>query len=435
MTDLKIGIRVEDKYIMERRAAIVPDHVKLLKEKFGINCVVESSSKRIFSDDEYAISGAAIEDNLEGVPVIFGVKEMPLDIFKAGNTYIFFSHTVKGQPHNMPELKKMVENKVNLIDYEKMVDENGRRTVFFGRFAGLAGVINTLWGFGKQLELQGVDNPFLDLRQAYHYHSLNEAIKVLSEIKEYILRNGLPPEITPMTICITGYGHVGNGIREMLNFLPIEEITPAELLSMKTEEYSNKKVYIAVFKEKDLVRPKDENGVFELSDYYTNPSKYISDFDKYIPHLTIVFNGMYWDKRYPKLITINYLKRNYHPDFKLKFIGDISCDPNGSIETTRVCTTIEQPVFTYDPLKDEYFKGFHNKGISTLAVDILPSELPRESSIAFSEAIFNYIPSIVNCDFDEDFERLDLIYPVKKALILHKGKFTPEYKYMEKYIL
>lgn len=58
---------------------------------------------------------------------------------------------------------------------------------------------------------------------------------------------------------------------------------------------------------------------------------------------------MYWDKRYPKLITMDQMRDIYSENHKLKTIGDITCDPKGSIEFTLECTTIEDPVFIFNP--------------------------------------------------------------------------------------
>ncbi len=72
--------------------------------------------------------------------------------FEHGKTYVFFSHVVKGQSYNMPMLKALMDKGCTLIDYERIVDDMNRRIIFFGRFAGLAGMINTLWAIGLRLK-------------------------------------------------------------------------------------------------------------------------------------------------------------------------------------------------------------------------------------------------------------------------------------------
>jgi len=75
--------------------------------------------------------------------------------------------------------------------------------------------------------------------------------------------------------------------------------------------------------------------------------------------------------------------------------------------------------------------GFKGDGILIMAVDILPSELPRESSQTFSDALIDFMPEIAAADFNVAFDELKLPYPIKRALILHNGKLTPEYQYLK----
>lgn len=429
----KVALRYEDRYLMERRVAIVPSHVQKLIEKHGLEFIVEKSEKRIFTDNEFKEAGATIVDKLPDIPVIFGVKEMPLDIFKENHTYILFSHTIKGQAYNMPALKKMVEKKVNLIDYEKVRDEHGRRTIFFGKYAGLAGMINTLWALGQRLKVKGIHTPFEKLQQSHKYNSLDEAKTAISKVGMEIVKNVLPSELTPLVIGITGYGNVSSGCHEILSLLPIKEISPQNLLELD-KDIPNNVLYKVIFKEKHLVKNKNSEENFELQDYYDNPDKYKSDFKQYIDKISILVNAMYWDTRYPRLISNKYLKENYSDKHKLLVIGDITCDPKGSIECTAHCTTIENPVFIFNPQNNEKIDGFKGDGINIMGVDILPSELPRESSLGFSDALFDFVNDIVTCDYNKSFETLELPDPIKRALILHNGEFTPEFKYMEEFI-
>lgn len=48
----------------------------------------------------------------------------------------------------MPTLDHMLKHKIRMLDYEKIIDEKGARQVAFGRFAGIAGAIDYLAGFG-----------------------------------------------------------------------------------------------------------------------------------------------------------------------------------------------------------------------------------------------------------------------------------------------
>ncbi len=430
-----IGIRHEDKYVMERRAPLTPKHVERLIKNKMLDIVVQTSAKRVFTDQEYLKAGARIADNLKDCSLILGVKEMPESFFEQDKTYVFFSHVIKGQSYNMPMLRKMMELGCNLIDYEKIVDEQGRRLIFFGRYAGLAGMINSLWSLGQRFKEYGYETPFLKITQAHHYASLAEARKVISEVGQEIAENGLPAELGPVTIGFTGYGNVSQGAQEICGLLPVKEISPDKLLALSQRSMlPGNLLYKIVFKEEDLSAHNDGRA-FDLHDYYANPADYHSIFEQYIPHLTVLMNCMYWDARYPRIVTKSYLKRAFETGRpKLTVIGDVTCDPDGSIEITHHGTEIEDPVFVYDPVTDKPVMGFRGHGMLVMAVDILPSELPRDSSNGFADALVNFIKPIADCDFNEAFEDLDLPRAIKKALILHRGKLTADYEYLTEYV-
>jgi len=431
-----IGIRHEDKYEMERRTPITPRHAEKLIRDEGLDVVAQASPKRVFSDQEYKDAGARVAQTLDECPVIFGVKEIPEKAFEKDKTYVFFSHVIKGQSYNMPMLKKMMELGCNLIDYECIVDDQDKRLIFFGKYAGLAGMINSLWGLGQRLKEYGYsDNPFLNVKQARYYNSLQEAKAAVSGVGRQIAEKGLPKDLQPLTIGFTGYGNVSVGAQEIANLLPTKEITPGQLLDLQKREHIPQNIiYKVIFKEEDISKHK-ANKEFDLQDYYRNPQDYENNFEQYIPHLTVLMNCMYWDSRYPRIVTKNYLKKLFESGRpKLTVIGDITCDPDGSIECTHKGTEIEDPVFVYDPDTGKPSMGFKGNGILVMAVDILPSELPRDSSMTFANALYPFIKPIAEADYGVVFNQLQLPPAIKKALILHQGKLTPDYKYISKYL-
>ena len=116
---------------------------------------------------------------------------------------------------------------------------------------------------------------------------------------------------------------------------------------------------------------------------------------------------------------------------KLHVIGDITCDPEGSIEATLKGSTIEQPLYVYNPENHTIKSGFSSNGLQIMAVDILPSELPRESSEAFGNVLFNFVKPIAAADYSRSYDEIDLPRPIKRAMIVHNGELTPSYKYLE----
>jgi alanine dehydrogenase len=431
-----LGIRREDKNRWERRVPITPQHVSELKRKYGIETIVQPSRIRVFSEDDYRNVGARIQDSLIPSSVVFAVKEIPLDVFEHGKTYVFFSHTIKGQHHNMPMLKQMMDMGCTLIDYERIVDASGRRLVFFGRFAGLAGMVDTLWTFGRRLHWEQIDTPFNEIKQTIHYRDLGEIQKHFMKIGNTIKTMGLPDSLTPLIIGFSGYGNVSNGAQEILDFLPVKEIQPEELESVLSHP-SNTVVYKVIFKEDHMVKPASPNKKFDLQEYYNYPELYRAAFENYIPSLSILMNCIFWAERYPRLLTKKYMKGAFARKEKprLKVIGDISADVNGAVEFTEKTTSPDNPVFVYNPVTDTIQDGYEGDGVVVMAVDNLPCELPRESSQSFSQTLLRFIPDIMKADFTvSDFEHVTLPPEIKNAVIIYQGKLTPNYRYINKFL-
>lgn len=427
-----IGIRLEDKNIWEKRAPLTPEHVKKIVEEFGIDVYVETSDIRAFKDEEFEDVGAKVVEDLDDVPVIFGVKEMPPDYFKEGKTFIFFSHTIKGQEENMYMLQKLLDNGCQLIDYERIEDESGDRLVFFGHYAGYAGMMDSLWALGRRYEYEGIDTPFSKLKTMVEYDGLDEAENALKEISKTIKEEGFPDEIKPVVVGFAGYGHVSETAQKLIDDLPSEEVDPTDIFDLDKEKDV---IYKVVFKEGDMVEPNSPRWDFDLQDYYNNPERYHSIFSRYLPYLTVLMNCIYWDKKYPRFVKRENLRQLYvNKEHKLKVVGDISCDIEGGIEFNTHTTNPGDPVYLYDPLTEETHEGYEGDGIVVLAVDNLPCELPRESTEEFSNLLLPFIKDIAEADYSEPFEELDIAPEIKKAIVVHKGELTPEYEYIEKYL-
>jgi alpha-aminoadipic semialdehyde synthase len=434
---MKVGIRREDKSRWERRVPITPAKVRELREHYGIEFYVQPSSTRAFREEAYQAAGAIVQDDLTPASTVFAVKEIPSEYFQPSKTYVFFAHVIKGQPYNMPMLRRMMELGCNLIDYEKVMDEEGRRLIFFGWHAGVVAMIDSLWALGQRLQWEGIANPFATIRNAYTYDGLEAARADVRAAGERIKTEGLPQEITPLIIGVAGYGNVGRGIQEILSDLPTIEIQPDEIAKVADDpNASNRVVYRVTFKEKHLVVPNDPQEPFELQDYYQHPEKYHGVFERYIPYLTVMMNAIYWNSRYPRLVSKDYLREFWanEPLPRLRVIGDASCDVEGATECTLKTTEPDDPVYVYDPLTGTETMGVAGRGPVVLAVDILPSELPREASEYFSSILEPYVPAIAQADFSVPFEELDLPPEIKRAVIVYHGDLTADYEYIEQFL-
>ena len=429
---MKIGIRKEDKNIWEARVPLSPEQVASLVAD-GIQVVVQASDIRAFKDEQYRDAGATIVPEVPDAPVVFAVKEIPTELLQPNRTYLYFAHVIKGQAYNMEMLQRLLDLEATLIDYERIADDEGRRLIFFGRHAGLAGMIDTLWALVRRLKVEGFDTPFAEIQQAKDYPNLEAAKTAVRQAGEAISQTPLPTELTPMVFGFAGYGHVSKGAQEILDLLPHEQIEPAELMGLDPSTPGLIKV---VFAEEHMAKPVDPAGSFELQEYYNHPELYRGDFAKYVPYLTVLVNCIYWTPQYPRLVTRELLHGLYGAGRtpRLKVIGDISIDVEGAIECSLDHTDSGDPVFVYLPDEDRIELGIEGHGPVVLAVDNLPCELPVESSQEFGKALLPFIGAVASADYNVSYEDLDLPSAIKRAVITHRGSLTPDYEYIQEYL-
>ncbi|MDA3813287.1 MAG: bifunctional lysine ketoglutarate reductase /saccharopine dehydrogenase family protein [Candidatus Cloacimonetes bacterium] len=428
----KLGIVKETKNKWERRVPLNPKAVNELIQK-GFEVFVQPSETRIYINEEYKNAGAILNDDLSKCDFIIGVKEIPIDSLIPGKPHLFFSHTIKGQDYNMPLLENILDKKITLLDYEKIEDDQNRRLVFFGKFAGYAGMVDTLHGLGQRLKQQfNIETPFLQIKHSYQYNSVQNAIDQISKIGKEIELNGLPSEITPLNIFLLGYGHVSQGCQKILSALPIVEISPNQL-EEHSHTYQDNKIYLTVFKEQHLVERKD-GGVFSLQDYFANNSAYKSKLDQYLPYCSVYMNAIYWTSECPVFLPNSYLINIQGKNQKLVIIGDITCDIEGSVQATVKGTWPDNPVFIYDAKTGIETDGYEGEGFAVMAVDNLPCEFPKEASDCFSKSLTPFMESILLNDYSNSIADSSLPNEIKSACITHQGKLEKDFQYLEEFI-
>ncbi|KAF8982576.1 hypothetical protein BGZ46_001041 [Entomortierella lignicola] len=424
-----IAIRREGKNRWERRAALTPEAVEKLIKETGIKVYVQPSTKRIFSDDKYRAAGATVQEDLSPADVILGIKEVPVKDLIPGKTYVYFSHTHKGQKYNMPLLQDVLDKKIRLIDYELMTNEQKQRLVLFGRHAGYAGMIDGVHGLGQRLLGLGYSSPFLHVGMAHNYKTLASAKLALQSLGNTIMDEGTPKEFGPMTFTFTGSGNVSKGAQDVFKSLPCEFVDPKDLPKIAASKNSRlDRVYAAEINIEDHIRHKTKNVFTSAEEYYANPEQFTSIFHKEIaPHSTMIINGAYWDERYPRLMTTEQLKAIQSDPankFRMLSIADISCDINGSFEFMSHATSIEDPFFYVDAIKGIDHKDTEALGVQIMSVDILPSELPLESSQHFSNALYPYVKELIRDNTE---------HPVLAgATIAEDGKLKPAHAGLSK---
>ncbi|KAF0695832.1 Aste57867_13352 [Aphanomyces stellatus] len=411
----------------ERRAPLTPSHVQELVQA-GVQVRVQPSTQRIFTDEQYEAAGAKVTDDLSPAKVIVGVKQVPIKNLLPEKTYMFFSHVIKAQPENMKLLDAILDKRIRMIDYEcitKGGQRNGQRLIAFGGYAGRAGMLAGFRGLGERLINKGYSSPFVNIGSAYSYPNLTRAKEAIAAAGELIQKNGIPADLAPMTVVFTGNGNVSKGAQEMFKLLPHKMVDPSELPHLPPNRHV---IYGCVVSEQHMVEHKNQD-TFEKSDYYKHPENYSPVFHENIaPYTSLLVNCMYWDDRYPRLITkdqMDELTKRGGGEPKLQGVADISCDIGGSIEFLDRSTTIEDPFYLYDIKSRTSQSSLAGApGVMMMGVDILPSELPTESSTHFGNHLVGFLKTLSAGD------AAPLPVELEGAVIAKDGKLTPKYEYI-----
>jgi len=431
-----IGILREGKSKWERRVPLSPRHVQRLVAN-GLRVLVQPSTRRVFGDSEYVKVGAEIQEDLSPASFIVGVKEVPIANLLPERTYAFFSHTIKAQPYNMPLLDAMLEKRIRLVDYECITETGGRtssRLVAFGRFAGIAGMINLQRGLGERLLAMGYSTPFLGVGSSYMYPDLDAAKAAVARCGEMIAANGTPEQLGPLTFAFLGDGKVSRGAQEIFKLLPHEMVSPDDFAEV-IRSGDRTKLYGALCTAEHLVRPACGGPMTAdlKPDYYMNPENYVPAFHENIAqHCSVLVNSVFWTERYPRILETQQqeeLQRTGRS--RLLAVGDISCDLAGSIQFLTKFTTSEEPYYLYDVEAGVTHDSLDDHGILMLAHDTLPSELPREASEAFGDALLPFIPAIASSNGEAPFDRqTDIPEQIRGAVICDKGQLTPSWAFI-----
>ena len=384
----------------DRRVVLSPVACKELTEAYSdFQIKVEGSDVRVFTDVEYKNVGLEITNDISDCDVLLGVKEVPIDALIPNKKYFFFSHTIKKQPYNRKLLKAVLDKNIELFDHETLTNEKGTRVVAFGRYAGIVGAYNGFRAFGLKFDL-------FELPKASILKDQKELIDTLNKI-----------ELPPIKIVLTGKGRVSNGAKEMLDGMNIKEVSP--------NEYLNKSFEQAVYTQLDVLdyNKRKDGRVIDMYDFFDNPTLYESDFMRFASVTDFYIAGHFFGDGSPYIFTREDAKL---PDFNIKVVADISCDIDGPVASTLRASTIEDPIYGYNP-QTEQEDDFKKEGVITvMAVDNLPCELPNDASVGFGEQFSSHIiPAFFNGDKDGVLQR---------ARMTENGKLTPRYAYLQDYV-
>lgn len=323
----------------EKRTPITPVDCSNLS-KNGFLIYVQKSPHRVYSDQEYEEKGAIITDLLWYDPIfqhglIVGLKEFPELDRLAGHSHLFFSHSYKKQANANTILNAFQQSKSKIYDFEYITDEKQERLLAFGEYSGLVGGVLGLLFF---------ENSFLPKLSPWtSYEEMISSVHITKLIQHYspgIQKNYMKPGIfegqgggkgepwVPPKIAVIGpNGRCGTGVCKVLNHFSIP-FTP-------------------ILKETDKSR--------------------LTEFD-------IIYNCILLDSGFKEAWLTHQTEFS-----KRVLLVDVSCDPtkpNNPFPIYSNATSWTHPVYN-DP----------NKPLDVIAIDNMPSLLPRESSDYFSSLL------------------------------------------------
>jgi len=398
---VKIGIIKEGKVPTDKRVPLIPAQCQEILSAFSdviIKC--QASDIRCYPDEEYANAGVEVVDDISDCDIILGVKEVPIPMLMQGKTHFFFSHTMKEQEYNRDLLQAILSKDVQLIDWECLTSKNGQRLIAFGRYAGIVGAYNAIWTYGKRYNL-------FNIRRAHECFDLDDMKTEYAEVK-----------LPAVKIVLTGGGRVTKGAMEVLLGMGIRKVSPSEFIS----EYFDEPIFTQLNSRDYNV--KANGSLFNREEFYADPSGYVSGFTPFAHKADILIAGAFWDPKAPVLFEREDVLQS---DFKIRVIGDITCDIEGSIPSTKEPSTIDDPIYDYNPSNDKVEPAISDEGnITVMAVDNLPCELPRNASEDFGKEFVKYIlPNLIGEDKDDI---------IKRATITSNGKLTAQFSYLQDFV-
>ncbi|MBB1405201.1 saccharopine dehydrogenase [Pseudoalteromonas sp. SG44-5] len=353
MKKAHIWLRAETKPY-EQRTALSPIGAKKLIEA-GFKVTVECSPQNIFTQEQYQEVHAEIVEqgswvNAPKDAIILGLKELPEDDFPLIHQHIYFAHAYKEQAGWQELLLRFKHGGGELFDLEYLVDEQQRRIAAFGYWAGFSGAALSILAWANQQ--QNVNPPLANIS------SYQDKEQLLGDLKQAISQIDTKPKM----LVIGAKGRSGSGAVDLAKSLLLDVI------------------------EWDLAETKKGGPFVEIT------------------QANIFVNCVLINRDLPPFITKELLDQ---PTRKLSVIVDVSCDPYGSYNPLPIykqCTTFETPCLRIDD----------TNVLDLIAIDHLPSLLPKESSEDYGEQLVKHLLTLT--------DKSQGVWPA--ALDLFKRKIT-----------
>ncbi len=316
----------------ERRTALTPKSAAALIDA-GFSVTVERSDQSCFGAQDYADVGCVLAEpggwmQAPADAIIMGLKELPESSEPLRHRHIYFAHAYKEQAGWRDVLGRFTRGGGELFDIEFLVDENGRRVAAFGYWAGFAGaaVAVKTW-CGQQLGRDPVVPPLED-------YADRDAL--IAELKGELNEAAAAAGRAPTAIVIGAKGRSGSGAADL-----------AKALNLDVTEW-------------DMAETAPGGPFSQVleHDIFINCVLVFASIPPFLTNETVAEDGRW-----------------------LSVVCDVSCDPFGDYNPVPLyteCTTFEDPA-------SRLLDG--PPPLDLVAIDHLPSMLPKESSEDFSNLL------------------------------------------------
>lgn len=385
---------------------LTPRDAGELQRKYPVRIVVEPSSHRLFTDEEYRREGVTVGESWESSSWVIGTEAIAAHRIEPGGWYFLSSQFPFDRRGNRyGKLERFRDQGVTLFDIERLFEKTSDECPSMARFTGMAVMADTLYVLGRKWWLGGIDNPLAELKPPSAYDSPAQLLEHLDRVGERISEEGLPEQVYPLMITILGGGAYMAGIDEALSRFPLKTFSPY-VVDENVETFSGDmySLYKIVLSEEELVEPA-ESPFLSMS--------------------AILINTLAGS---PRILTREYLKtRSYlNPNPFPRVVADLSGCEAAMVELFDHVPVSDESYCSYLGRKDSFGSGIDASGTTLLQRTSLKESYVRELSVEYSLRLTRLLMKLMDIRVQSGNQEGWAPSWLYRAMVLDQGRPVPD---------